>query len=62
MLIDCERGGSQCRRPRAEVTLPRLAELNNYVPVKELKGELTGELASQFGIVVLTNVPLGKVC
>jgi len=47
-------------RPRAEVTAPRLAELNQYVPVKESKVELTGEYVSQFGIVVLTNVPLSK--
>jgi len=47
-------------RPRAEATLPRLAELNQYVPVKEYTGPLTAEFVTQFGIVVLTNVPLAE--
>jgi len=47
-------------QPRASVTLPRLAELNQYVPVKEIAGELTAELVGQFGIVVVTDTPLSK--
>merc|ERR1719203_245625 len=48
-------------RPRAEVTLPRLAELNQYVPVKEYKGDLNADFLTQFGVVVLTGVPLNQV-
>ena len=45
-------------KPRAAVTAPRLAELNQYVPVKENTAELTPEFVKQFGVVVCTNVPL----
>ena len=41
--------------------MPRLAELNQYVPVKESAGNLTPDYAAQFGIVVLTGVPLEQV-
>ena len=44
-------------KARAEVTVPRLAELNQYVPVKEYAGNLTPDYAAQYGIVVLTGVP-----
>ena len=47
-------------QPRAAVTVPRLAELNQYVPVKEYAGALTPEFAAQHGIVVLTGVPLSE--
>ena len=47
-------------QPRATVTVPRLAELNQYVPVKEYAGSLTPEYAAQFGIVVLTGAPLAE--
>ena len=40
---------------RADVTLPRLAELNSYVPVSAYTGELTESYLSQFQVVVLTN-------
>lgn len=48
-------------RGRAEVTAPRLAELNQYVPVTVHKGPLAPEFAAQFGIVVLTGVSLAEV-
>jgi len=44
-------------RPRAEVTAPRLAELNQYVPVNVHTGPLDPSFCAQFGIVVLTGVP-----
>ncbi|XP_077980547.1 ubiquitin-like modifier-activating enzyme 1 [Glandiceps talaboti] len=43
---------------RAEVTQPRLAELNNYVPVNTHTGPLTEEFISKFQVVVLTNSSL----
>lgn len=45
---------------RAEATAPRVAELNPYVPVKVLLGELTAESLSQFQVVVLTNSSLDE--
>ncbi|EXJ78601.1 ubiquitin-activating enzyme E1 1 [Capronia coronata CBS 617.96] len=48
-------------KPRAEVTGPRVAELNSYVPVSVLKSQtLTEDLSQlkQFQAVVLTNTPL----
>ncbi|WVR07187.1 hypothetical protein IAU60_004228 [Kwoniella sp. DSM 27419] len=49
-------------KPRAEVTRPRLAELNSYVPVKLLEGsgEITPELVAPFQVVVLTNATIAK--
>ncbi|XP_067835670.1 ubiquitin-like modifier-activating enzyme 1 isoform X1 [Heptranchias perlo] len=43
---------------RAEVSQPRLAELNTYVPVSAYTGELTEEYVQQFQVVVLTNSSL----
>ncbi|XP_044943258.1 LOW QUALITY PROTEIN: ubiquitin-like modifier-activating enzyme 1 [Mustela putorius furo] len=43
---------------RAEVSQPRLAELNSYVPVTTYTGALTEEFLSGFQVVVLTNTPL----
>ena len=48
-------------KPRASVTAPRLAELNQYVPVSANEGALDPAFVQQFGVVVLTNVPLGEV-
>jgi len=45
-------------KPRAAVTAPRLAELNQYVPVKDLAGELSPDIIKQFGVVIVTNTPL----
>uniref|UniRef100_V9KCN4 E1 ubiquitin-activating enzyme n=1 Tax=Callorhinchus milii TaxID=7868 RepID=V9KCN4_CALMI len=45
---------------RAEVSQPRLAELNTYVPVTAYLGELTEEYLQQFQVVVLTNSPLDE--
>ncbi|XP_045852589.1 ubiquitin-like modifier-activating enzyme 1 [Meles meles] len=43
---------------RAEVSQPRLAELNSYVPVTAFTGTLTEDFLSGFQVVVLTNTPL----
>ena len=48
-------------KPRAGVTAPRLAELNQYVPVSDHEGALDPAFVQQFGVVVLTNVPLEEV-
>ncbi|GCB84266.1 hypothetical protein scyTo_0025002, partial [Scyliorhinus torazame] len=45
---------------RAEVSQPRLAELNTYVPVTAYTGELTEEYLQQFQVVVLTNCTLDE--
>ena len=47
-------------KPRAEVTAPRLAELNQYTPVARSTEALTPALCASFGIVVLTGVPLAE--
>lgn len=45
---------------RAEVTQPRLSELNNYVPVTAYKGDLTNDFLKEFQVVVLTNSSLDE--
>ena len=48
-------------KPRANVTVPRVAELNPYVPVSEHKAQsLTADLTqlSRYQCIVLTGVPL----
>lgn len=45
---------------RAEVTYPRMAELNNYVPVTPYTGELSETFLSQFQVVALTNSSLDE--
>ncbi|KAI0324963.1 ubiquitin activating enzyme [Cubamyces sp. BRFM 1775] len=51
-------------KPRAEATLPRLAELNAYVPVRNLGGqagqEITVDMIKGFQVVVLCGVSLKK--
>ncbi|RXK40091.1 ubiquitin-activating enzyme E1 [Tremella mesenterica] len=49
-------------KPRAEVTAPRLAELNSYVPIKVLpgSGEINPEMVAPFQVVVLTNTLIPK--
>jgi len=49
-------------KPRGEVTVPRLAELNSYVPVTLLEGEgeVTTDMIKKFQVVVLTNTTLSK--
>ncbi len=42
----------------AEVSRPHLAELNDYVDVKVLSGQLTDEVVSSFQVVVLTQSSL----
>ncbi|NP_001171842.1 ubiquitin-like modifier-activating enzyme 1 [Saccoglossus kowalevskii] len=43
---------------RAEVTQPRLAELNTYVPITSYTGPLSEDYVSKFQVVVLTNSSL----
>ncbi|XP_063100531.1 ubiquitin-like modifier-activating enzyme 1 isoform X1 [Cavia porcellus] len=43
---------------RAEVSQPRLAELNSYVPVSTYRGPLEEDFLSGFQVVVLANTPL----
>ena len=45
---------------RAKVSQPRLAELNQYVPVKVLEDDLTEETLKQFKVVVATEMNLSK--
>ncbi|KAL1763017.1 ubiquitin-like modifier-activating enzyme 1, partial [Sigmodon hispidus] len=53
---------------RAEVSQPRLAELNSYVPVHSYTGPLIEDFLCGFQVVVLTNTPLeyqmqvGELC
>ncbi|KAK9765192.1 E1 ubiquitin-activating protein [Basidiobolus ranarum] len=47
-------------KSRAEVTRPRLAELNQYVPVSVLEGDLTTEKLKKFKVVVLTESTLER--
>jgi ubiquitin-activating enzyme E1 len=49
-------------KSRGEVTVPRLAELNSYVPVNLLEGqgEITTDMIKNFQVVVLTNTTLSK--
>src|ERR1700761_7345218 len=48
-------------KPRAAVTVPRVSELNPYVPIKEYTAkDLTSDLSqlNQFKAIVLTDTPL----
>ncbi|XP_061760453.1 ubiquitin-like modifier-activating enzyme 1 [Nerophis ophidion] len=45
---------------RAEVSQPRLAELNNYVPVAAYTSTLTDDFLTKFQVVVLTNSTLDE--
>lgn len=47
-------------QPRAKVTQPKLAELNQYVPVKLFEGDLTEEELKKYKVVVITEMPLSK--
>ncbi|XP_078288034.1 ubiquitin-like modifier-activating enzyme 1 [Rhinoraja longicauda] len=53
---------------RADVSQPRLAELNTYVPVTAYTGDLTEDYLQQFQVVVLTDstleeqVRVGEFC
>ncbi|KAJ2783062.1 E1 ubiquitin-activating protein [Coemansia interrupta] len=44
-------------KPRAEVSGPRLAELNQYVPVTVVEKELTPEDIAAYKCVVVTDIP-----
>lgn len=45
-------------KPRAQVSAPRIAELNSYVPIRVLEGSLTMDKLSAFQVVVLTETAL----
>ncbi|ANB14591.1 E1 ubiquitin-activating protein UBA1 [Sugiyamaella lignohabitans] len=45
-------------KSRAELTAPRLSELNQYVPVSVVDGELTEDVLAKFQVVVLTNTDI----
>ena len=45
---------------RAEVTCPRLQELNNHVPVKAHTEALTPDFVKTFSVVVLTASPIDE--
>eukprot|EP00106_Octopus_bimaculoides_P013461 XP_014780903.1 PREDICTED: ubiquitin-like modifier-activating enzyme 1 [Octopus bimaculoides] len=45
---------------RAEVSAPRLAELNNYVPVNCYMGDLNEEFLKKFQVIVLTTSSLDE--
>ena len=51
----CPRRESDVGQNRAEVTCPRLSELNPHVPVKANVEALTPEFIKTFSVVVLTN-------
>eukprot|EP00045_Choanoeca_perplexa_P013386 m.151731 g.151731 ORF g.151731 m.151731 type:complete len:1007 (-) comp16344_c0_seq1:68-3088(-) len=45
---------------KAEVTCPRLAELNGYVPISMHQGELTDDFVAKFQVVVLCDSSLDE--
>ncbi|XP_050429029.1 ubiquitin-like modifier-activating enzyme 1 [Adelges cooleyi] len=45
---------------RAEVSCPKLAELNSYVPVKSYTGDLSESYIKQFKVIVLTETTLDE--
>ena len=48
-------------KPKAAVTQPRLAELNNYAPIELYSGALSPDFLAQFGIVVVAGgVPMSQ--
>jgi ubiquitin-activating enzyme E1 len=46
---------------RAQISAPKLAELNPYVPVSVLTGELTKALVTGYTVIVLIDQPLHKI-
>jgi len=44
---------------RAEVCIEALSKLNPYVKVRELEGELTNDVLSKFGVVLVTDSNMG---
>jgi len=47
-------------KARDDTTVPRLAELNRYVPVNALKGELSKDTMASFQVVVLTATSIAQ--
>ena len=60
MFVYIPRTTDDVGRNRAEATAPKLAELNPYVPVSVLSGELTEDALSQFQVVVMTDSSLDE--
>lgn len=50
---------SDVGKPRAKACVSRLAELNNYVPVSVLEGDLESQV-SKFQVVVVTDMPIDQ--
>ena len=46
--------------PRAEISAPRLAELNPYVPVSVLTGDIQLETLKEYTVIVLIEIPLSE--
>lgn len=46
--------------PRAEISAPRLAELNPYVPVSVLTGDIQLETLKDYTVIVLIEIPLSE--
>ncbi|KAI8981901.1 ubiquitin-activating emzyme E1 [Mycotypha africana] len=47
-------------QPRAKVSQPKLAELNQYVPVHLLEGDLSEEVLKKYKVVVITDLAYSK--
>lgn len=47
-------------KPRAAVSQPRLAELNQYVPVHVFDGQLKVEDLKKYKCVVVTELPMAQ--
>jgi ubiquitin-activating enzyme E1 len=47
-------------KPRAAVSQPRLAELNQYVPVHVFDGQLKPENLKMYKCVVVTELPMSQ--
>ena len=46
--------------PRAKISAPRLAELNPYVPVSVLTGDIQLETLKNYTVIVLIEIPLSE--
>ena len=46
--------------PRAQISAPRLAELNPYVPVSVLTGDIQLETLKNYTVIVLIEIPLSE--
>jgi ubiquitin-activating enzyme E1 len=48
-------------KPRAQVSLPKLTELNGYVSVRVAEDALEKEFLQKFSVVVATGMPLAEL-